>query len=62
MRVYQDFSLLPGSRSTFPEVDPDPCTQQRLGMKHTKKWGFNGPTTMVDKPRVQWFILRFLFI
>ena len=22
MRVYHDFSLLPGSRSTFPEVDP----------------------------------------
>ena len=24
MWVYHDFSLLPGSRSTFPEIDPDP--------------------------------------
>ena len=25
MWVYHDFSLLPGSRATFPEVDPDPA-------------------------------------
>ena len=25
MRVYYDFYLVPGSRSTFPEVDPDPA-------------------------------------
>ena len=24
MQVYHDYFLLPGSRSTFPEVDPDP--------------------------------------
>ena len=24
MRVYHDFFFVPGSRSTFPEVDPDP--------------------------------------
>ena len=29
MRVYHDFFLVPGSRSTFPEVDPDPA--QRYG-------------------------------
>ena len=25
MWVYHDFCLLPGSGSTFPEVDPDPA-------------------------------------
>ena len=25
MRVYHDFFLVPGSRSTFPEADPDPA-------------------------------------
>ena len=24
MRVYHDFFLVPGSRSTFPDADPDP--------------------------------------
>ena len=24
MRVYRDFFLVPGSRSTFPDTDPDP--------------------------------------
>ena len=30
MRVYQDFYLLPGSGSTFPEVDPDPAKWYRF--------------------------------
>ena len=39
MRVYHDFFLVPGSRSTFPDADPDP--------DHAKWYGFETlPETM----------------
>jgi len=40
MLVYHDFFLLPGSRLTFPEVDPDPAQwygSNRIRIRNTTK-------------------------
>ena len=44
MRVYHDFFLVPGSRSTFPDTDPDPDPGQWYGSDRIRirNTGFKG--------------------
>ena len=51
MRVYHDFSLLPESRSTFPEVDPDPTKLYGSNRIRIRNTDFNLQTLLVGLKR-----------
>ena len=48
MQVYHDFFLVPGSRSTFPDTDPDPANDTDPDPKHL--FYFHVPTPLVSSP------------